>query len=96
MANVVSRLGREEYELSGSVGKDDYHQIRLSFTADEKQPLNVMNFYISHTEQGHWQNDELSCLLNFSYRRPDNSSYSSTADPRFSKQVSIHLARVPD
>lgn len=93
-ATVISRLGREEYEIWGHVHDDNYHQIDLTFSADEKKPLRVNNFHIHHAEQSHWQDDELTGTLLFVYRRPDNSSYSDSADPRYDKRVPVRLVRV--
>ncbi|MBD2703848.1 hypothetical protein IC229_24595 [Spirosoma sp. BT702] len=91
---VVSPLGREEYEIWGHVHRDDYHQIDMTFEFDEKQILKVNNFYLHHAEQSRWQGDELNVTLLFVYRRPDNSAYSDSADPRYSKRVPVHLTRV--
>ncbi|WP_080054959.1 hypothetical protein [Spirosoma aerolatum] len=92
-AIVVSRLGREEYEISGSVGKEDYHQIRLTFHTETSRNFDRPAFYLLFGQNGRWHNDELTCTLEFSYRRKDGSSFWNSADPRFGKQTRLILHR---
>lgn len=93
-ASVVSRLGREEYEIYGSVDEDDYHQIKLSFRTDNSKNFATPNFYLFAIEETHWQGNDMTGKLMFSYRRKDGSSFWSSGDPRFSKRVPISLKRV--
>ncbi|GAB4029577.1 hypothetical protein [Spirosoma gilvum] len=96
-AIVMSRLGREQYEVTGSVGKDDYHQIRLTFDTETSRNFDKPTFYLLFGQDGRWHHDELTCRLDFSYRRKDGSSYSSSADPRFNKRTLLTLHRAsPD
>ncbi|OJW80396.1 MAG: hypothetical protein BGO59_33440 [Spirosoma sp. 48-14] len=92
-AIVVSRLGRETYEISGSVDKEDFHQIRLTFHTETSRNFDRPTFYLLSGQNGRWQNDELTCTLEFSYRRKDGSSFWNSADPRFSKQTHLILHR---
>ncbi|WP_157634644.1 hypothetical protein [Spirosoma panaciterrae] len=93
-AIVVSRLGREMYAVNGSVDKDDYHRIKLTFDTETSRNFEKPTFYLLFGQDGRWYNNELTCKLDFSYRRKDGSSFWSSADPRFGKQTRLTLHRV--
>jgi hypothetical protein len=61
---------------------------------DEKQPLRKNFNGLSAVDGGPWQNNSLTLTLVFTYTTTTGSGYSSNADPRFDKKVTIHLARV--
>ncbi len=94
IATIESRLGKEEYEVYGSVNRDDYHQLKLNFRPADEQKRILPNFTASQGLDGSWQGDELRISLTFSYQRADGSSFSSSADPRYSKIAKVTLARM--
>ncbi|QIP12648.1 hypothetical protein G8759_08440 [Spirosoma aureum] len=93
LATVTSKLGREEYRINGSVNKDDYHLFTMHFGPVDAKYHVVPNFYINDIEQGRWETDAMTLTLRFSYFQKDGSSYSNSADPRFSKNVTVTLHR---
>ena len=95
IARVQSRLGTEEYEIYGSVGKDDFHQVKFNFRPVDESKRVLPNFTLSQGMEGTWRDDQLKVTLTFSYQRKDGSSFSSTADARYSKTVITTLNRTP-
>lgn len=93
LAIVSSKLGTETYELWGNVKREDFHDFDLDFTADENKPLKVPNFYVNIAEKSHWNNDQMTLPVNFSYRLPNGTSHWSSSDHRFSKIVIVTLLR---
>ncbi|GAB3967920.1 hypothetical protein GCM10028806_11000 [Spirosoma terrae] len=93
-ATVIGPAGREEYEVWGHVDKEDYHRVELDLIADEKKMLTRPNFYVNDVTKGQWNANKMSCLLTFSYRRPDGSSFWNSADPRYSKKINLTLDRL--
>ncbi|AQG79632.1 hypothetical protein [Spirosoma montaniterrae] len=94
MAEVSSRLGREPYEIWGSVTEDDMHQLnQVEFRSTLDKGLPKPNFFINLTKNGHWDNNALLFTLVFSYRRPDGSSFWSSDNPRFNREIPVRLAR---
>jgi hypothetical protein len=94
IAKVTSRLGQEKYEITGQVGKDDFHQLTFDFLQKEKKDRVLPNFVSSKAKNGHWEGDVLEATLSFSYFRADGSAFYSSADPRHDKEVHITLKRV--
>lgn len=90
---VTSRLGKEEYEIYGSVNKEDFHQLRFNFRPQDEKRRVLPNFTINQAEKGSWSNDELTLTLSFSYHRADGSSHWNSADPRHEKRVVVELVR---
>ncbi|WP_421798451.1 hypothetical protein [Haliscomenobacter sp.] len=93
IATVSSRLGQEDYVLHGSVGEDDFHQLKLQFgSADEAKRLQP-NFALNLSESGQWAEDELTLKMGFAYFKADGSSFSDSADPRYDHIATLALKR---
>ncbi len=94
-ATVTSRKGREDYDVYGAIDRDNDHRFSLNFgTPDGKYPI-TPNFYVNDTAPGNsWTGDQLKTTLRFAWHRPDGSTFSSSADPRFDRIASITLERV--
>ncbi len=88
-----SKLGTENYELYGSVNKDDFHQLRFNFRPQDEKKRVLPNFTLSEAKEGIWQNDELLLTLTFSYHKADGASFWNSADPRYDKIVKTTLIR---
>lgn len=94
VAVVVSRLGKEEYEIYGSVKKEDFHQLRFNFRPQDEKKRVLPNFTVAEAKEGNWQNDELHLTLTFSYHKADGSSFWNSADPRYEKRVTVKFVRI--
>ncbi|GAB2577580.1 hypothetical protein [Spirosoma areae] len=94
LATVTSQRGTEEYDVWGSVGKDDWHQLNTVHfrTVDEKKQVRK-NFNINEANGGQWQNDQLTLTLAFTYTTATGSGYSDSADPRYEKKATINFSR---
>lgn len=88
-----SKLGTENYELYGSVNKDDFHQLRFNFRPQDEKKRVLPNFTLSEAKEGIWQNDELLLTLTFSYHKADGASFWNSADPRYDKTAKTTLIR---
>lgn len=93
VATVTSRLGQEDYVLHGSVGEDDFHQLKLQFGAADEVKRLQPNFALNISESGQWAGDELSLRMGFAYFKADGSSFSSSADPRYDHISTLALKR---
>jgi hypothetical protein len=93
-AQVKSRLGIENYLLSGSVRKEDFHQLKMDFRAEDEKTRLQPNFCINLIESGNWSEDKMSLQLGFAYFKADGSSFWSSADPRHSYITSCPLSRI--
>ncbi|WP_353480601.1 hypothetical protein [Haliscomenobacter sp.] len=93
-AQVKSRLGIEDYLLSGSVGKEDFHQLKMGFRAEEEKTRLQPNFCINLIESGNWSEDKMSLQLGFAYFKADGSSFWSSSDPRHSYKTTCQLSRI--
>lgn len=93
VAEVTSRLGKEEYEIYGSVKKEDFHQLGFNFRPQDEKKRVLPNFTVLEATEGTWQNDELHLTLAFSYHKADGSSHWDSADARFEKKVVVTLKR---
>lgn len=94
-ATVTSRLGREDYEVYGVVDREDSHVFSLNFDAVDGRFAITPNFYINDTDKtgNRWTGDQLVTQLEFAYHLPGRT-WSSSADPRFSRKVPVQLHRV--
>jgi len=94
-ATVTSKLGKEEYEVWGSVGEADWHQLGTTHfrVVDENQQLRK-NFGLAQAEGGIWQDDRLTLTLAFSYTTASGSGYSDSADPRYEKKEPVRFSRL--
>ena len=95
VATVTSKLGQEDYVLHGSVGEDDFHQLKLQFGAADEAKRLQPNFALNISESGQWAGDELTMRMGFSYFKADGSSFSSSADPRYDHISTLALKRKP-
>ncbi|SEI44334.1 hypothetical protein SAMN04487995_0775 [Dyadobacter koreensis] len=93
IANVTSRLGTEEYEIYGSVEKDDFHKLKFSFRPIDEAKRVLPNFTMSEGRTGRWQDDQLTITFAFSFQKADGSSFYSSADPRHEKTATVTLSR---
>ena len=94
-AVVTSRLGCEEYDVHGSVDRDEAHQFSLDFTTMDGKFSITPNFYVNDTAPGNrWAGDQMNLTLRFAWHRPDGSTFSSSADPRFDRVAAITLTRI--
>jgi hypothetical protein len=93
VAVVTSRLGKEDYEIYGSVKKEDFHQLQFNFRPQDERKRVLPNFTLAEAKNSNWQNDELRLSLAFSYHKADGSSFWSSADSRFEKEAKITLSR---
>ncbi|MFN8346261.1 MAG: hypothetical protein U0X91_14760 [Spirosomataceae bacterium] len=92
-ATISSKLGTEPYEVWGSVSRDDDCLFELHFNVpEEKYPI-LPNFYFNLVNGGRWQGHQMTLPVSFTYRLPDKSAYSNSADPRFSRQPMVTLTR---
>jgi hypothetical protein len=92
-AKVASRLGEERYIVAGSVGEQDYHQLKIGFRAEDEALRMRPNFCLNLTESGNWAGDAMSLRVSFAYFRADGSSYSDSADPRYEYVAVLTLKR---
>jgi hypothetical protein len=90
---VVSKLGSEQYEIYGSVGKEDFHQLHFNFRPEDETKRILPNFTLIEAKEGNWQDDELKLTLHFAYHRADGSSHWNSADPKHNKTSIITLKR---
>lgn len=93
VATVTSRLGQEDYELYGSVGKEDFHQLKMQFGAEDEATRLQPNFAINLAESGQWTGDEMTLKLSFAYFKADGSSFSNSADARYAYVATVVLRR---
>ena len=95
-ATVTSQRGIEEYEFYGAVRDKTGSRLNTVHfrVLDEKQQLRKNFNVLSAVDGGQWQTDSLTLMLAFTYTTATGSGYSSSADPRFDKKVTVHLSRV--
>jgi hypothetical protein len=93
-ANVKSKLGLEEYTISGHVNKDDFHQIFIRFTPVDEKKRVLPNFTLFETTQSSWQADEVNLSLKFAYHKADGSSFWSSSIAKYSAVARCGLRRV--
>ncbi|WP_138991784.1 hypothetical protein [Larkinella sp. C7] len=95
-ATVTSQRGIEEYECYGAVRDKTGGRLNtVHFRAlDEKQQLRKNFNVLSAVDGGQWQNDSLMLTLSFTYTTATGSGYSSSADPRFDKKVTVYFFRM--
>lgn len=87
-ATAESKSGKEKYLLSGSVQESDFHQLKVNFRAADENKR-IPGFNLLYAKTGRWHRDSLELDLEFAWFRPDGSSFSDSADPRYS-----HVERV--
>ncbi|MES2517856.1 MAG: hypothetical protein V4585_07095 [Bacteroidota bacterium] len=93
-ASVKSRLGVEEYTVSGHVIEDNYHQFSLHFSpVDEKKRI-LPNFTLFDSTPSSWQNDEMNATLKFAYHKADGSSFWKSSDPKYSAKIACKLNKL--
>lgn len=93
VATVSSRLGQEDYQLYGSVGEEDYHQLKMQFGAKDEATRLQPNFALNLAESGHWEGDKLTLKVGFAYFKADGSSFSDSADARYDYVATVVLRR---
>jgi len=91
---LVETQGRlDTFELWGGLDAPDGHQIHFQWRPLEGKThppgfnLNAM--------KGDWQGDAIDLEVGFSWFRQDGSSFSDSADPRYSQKGQLLLKRAP-
>jgi hypothetical protein len=92
-ANVKSKLGLEEYSISGHVENNDYHQFVVKFSPVDEKKRVLPNFTLFESTQSVWQDDKMDVMLKFSYHKVDGSSFWSSSIPKYSAQIKCQLQR---
>jgi hypothetical protein len=90
---VTSKLGPENYQLSGTVDGNETQKLDLYFTSEESKKKVLPNFALSKSKIAEWHGNELDFLAEFSFYKADNVLSYDTADPRHLKVVPIHMNR---
>jgi hypothetical protein len=78
IATVESPLGREEYEIYGHVGKDDYHQIEFHFTPVDEAKRILPNQTAREVTEGRWNGDGITAMLHFTAQDAEGHSRTSS------------------
>ena len=92
-ATVKSKLGTEEYTISGHVGEDDIHQLVIHFSPVDEKKRVLPNFTLFESTQSSWQYDDMKLTLKFAYHKADGSSFWSSSDPKHSMKITCKLGR---
>ena len=92
-ATVDSRLGKEEYELWGSVRERTGRTFAFSMRPVDERKMPLPNFQALEANAGSWDDNALTIIVSFSYRKADGAGFWSSADPRFEKTATVKLAR---
>lgn len=92
-ARVVSRLGKEAYEIYGSVTKENFHDFSFHFRPEDEKKRVLPNFTLLEASKGHWQDNSLTVTLSFSYNNASGYGQYDSLDPRHDKKVEITLKR---
>lgn len=93
-ATVTSKLGKEAYEIYGSVQKEDWHQLNtIHFRIMDEKQLLRNNFGLGDTNGGQWQADRLTLIFSFNYTSATGSGYWSSADSRFDRKATVTMSR---
>jgi len=94
VATVTSRLGQEDYELYGSVGKEDHHQLtKVQFGAKDEATRLQPNFALNLAQSGHWEGDEMTLEMGFTYFKADGSSFWDSGDKRYGYVATVRFTR---
>jgi len=94
VASVTSQLGKEEYEINGGVDKEDNGKFHFKFYHAENTKRVLPNFSLNEARNGQWVADNLDFEAKFSFQNLDGSSLWKSSDPRFSKNVVVHMNRL--
>jgi hypothetical protein len=92
-ATVTSRLGKEEYELWGSVRERDGHTFRFQVRPVDEKKMPLPNFQLGEIKAGSWEDNSMTITLDFNYHKADGAAFWSSADPRYEKTATIKLVR---
>jgi hypothetical protein len=90
-ATVKSKLGTEEYTISGHVEEDDFHQFLIRFSPVEEKKRVLPNFTLFESPKSTWQDDKMSLSLHFSYHKADGSSHWDSGVDKYSAVVKCEL-----
>ncbi|MBL7825452.1 MAG: hypothetical protein JNJ57_02400 [Saprospiraceae bacterium] len=91
MAILASRGRRDTCEIWGGLDQPDGNQIHFQF-----RPLHDVHppgFNLNLAE-GVWQEHQLELSISFTWFRPDGSSFSDSADPRFEQKGVLKMTRI--
>ena len=94
LATVKSKLGTEEYEISGHVQEDDIHQLFIHFSTPDDKKKVLPNFTLFEAKKGLWEGDKMTLTLQFSYQKANGSSFWSSSIPKYSAKINCGLFRV--
>ena len=79
LARVNGPRGNEEYHVSGSVGKTDFHQLEaVRFSPEDEARRILPNYAVREARPGKWRDDELTLTVYFSKLNADGSSTSTS------------------
>jgi hypothetical protein len=93
-ATVKSKLGTEEYEISGHVEEDNFHQFLIRFSPVDEKKRVLPNFTLFESPKSTWQDDKMSLSLHFSYHKADGSSHWDSGIAKYSAVVKCESNRV--
>ncbi len=90
-ATLESNNHRASCEIWGGLDDPEGHQIHFQFRpVDDVHPP---GFNLNLAE-GTWKEDTLDLQVNFAFFRPDGSSFSDSADPRFEQKGKLVMSRI--
>lgn len=92
-ATVKSKLGLEEYTVSGHVNEDDYHQFNLHFSPVDEKKRVLPNFTLFDSTPNSWEDDDMNTTLKFAYHKANGSSFWNSSDPKYSAKITCKLVR---
>jgi hypothetical protein len=92
-ATVKSKLGLEEYTVSGHVNEDDYHQFNLHFSPVDEKKRVLPNFTLFDSTPNLWQGNDMNATLKFAYHKADGSSFWDSSNPKYSAKIACKLGR---
>lgn len=79
IATITSRLGKEEYEIYGSVAREEDHQFKFNFSSMDEQRRILPNFLPQSNRAGSWRADAMEIALLFVHVRADGTSQTTSS-----------------
>ncbi len=93
IAVLESQGRRDTCEIWGGIDQPDGHQIHFQFRPVHDYHPPGFNLNLA---EGFWQENNLDLNIQFAWFRPDGSSYSDSADPRYDQKGRLKMHRVKD
>lgn len=91
VAVLESQGRRDTCEIWGGLDQPDGHQMHFQFRPVNDQHPPGFNLNLA---TGIWQENTLDLSIQFTWFRPDGSSFSDSADPRFEQTGVLKMQRV--